>query len=713
MTRRSRIRLLIVLVVLGIPLALCVGLLWFVGAGGLERRLEREWRTRFPGTLDVGRVEIAGSDRVVIHDLVVVGDDGGEAIVRIGRVDIAGGVMPLRIAKVAASGVHLRFDRDGLVFLRDLVARLPAGDGRAAPPFRLELDGEAVVAGRLRLETLALRADIAGREVRGGIETALAGPDTPAGGGRPLRLEVRPEPGALAARVVAARIDLGELLRTLHALGVMAPPDDLVPWLPGDVDATGAEVRFDFASRVLTGRAAPTWAGGRGEADLRIDTEGLHLTALRATDAALGSGEGRLDVDFATRALTVGLARWAPGSRLPVPAAVPLPALLELMPAARLQLSPDGPRIVFTALTALEGAPTDAPRVELRWRRRAPLAVEAGHLPFTLARAFLPAKVAPTAGTVDRLAIAVEGGQLQRLTAHALGLGLAVDAWRVAGVDAEVDITAVDPHDPAAGFTTRVDLPTAGIIHRGRLSDGQLTVTIARLGELARLVRGPTPLPRLGGLLKLECDVRRDEAGAWSGRIRHLGLGAADAEGILRDGALAARDGRFTWRGRTVEARLDGQLQAGEVRLPNGRWLDLAARTPRVAATVRFAPGEIRVSELLARAADRFGQPAAQGFTAGLSAELDHDLSGRISGVVDRADLGWFRRNDLVLPLPADAVATGEGAITFAATVADGALVAVDGHVLPLDVDLTLLDGKLDISGIQGALRFRITPPPK
>jgi len=702
MTRRTRIRLLAVLILLGLPLLVCAGLVWFIGSGGLERRIEGEYAARFPGRLDVGTIALDGTGHAIVESIALYGPDGGDAIVTVAHADIRGRLMPPRIDAIELHGVKVRFDRDGVAFVREALARpQPAGSGSASP-VQVRIDGAIVVADRLRLNDVALDVRLAGWAVTGRLTGTL--------GDAPVAVEISPESGAVGARppltitVEQARIDLADLFAALVGLGLMPEQDELLPWLPARADLAGTRLRFAPEAKVLTGESRPTWPGGHGEATIAMDQHGLRLPRALADDAQLGSAEGSLAVAFDTRVLTVEVARWAPGPKLPIPAQVPVADVLRLLPAARVSVAPDGPRIAITCLPSLGAQPPEAPRAEIRWRRSAPLVIEAAQLPLALTRRFLPEVVLPTAGTLTSLLIEWEGS-LQRLGASIADGELAIDQWTLRDLDIELDVVALDPHDPAAGYATHADLPMASVLHRGPAASGVLTITVARLDDLVAHISAPAPLPKLRGLFKVTSEVGRTEGG-WKGRIQHLGVAGLASDAALRDIAAAAK-GQFTWADRRLEAQLSGQLVAGELGLPNG-WMDLSERSPIFTTTFSFQPGKVELHEALARAADRFGQPAKDGFTAELRGRTDPDLTGTITGVIDRADIGWFKRNTLLVPLPSAAEVTGEGAVTFTMRSAGGAIAEVSGYVLPLNIDLSLLDGALDISGITGALRFSL-----
>ena len=700
MTRRTRIRLLAVLILLGLPLLVCAGLVWFVGSGGLERRIASEYAARLPGRLAVKRVELDGTRHAIVHGISLYGPDGGDAIVTVDHADIRGQLFPPRIEAIELHGVKVRFDRDGVAFLREALARPqpPASGQRSA--VRVHLDGSVHIAQRLHLEGLVIDAAIAGGAVDGRVRGTL--------GGAPLELTITPEDGAVGAHpplgivLTQARIGLADLFAALTGLGLMPEQDQLLPWLPAEADLAGTSLRAVPQARVLTGTSRPTWAGGHAEATITMDAAGLRLPRMVVRDDRLGSAEGTLAVAFDTRVLTVAVERWTPGPKLPIPAQIPVADLLRLLPAARATVVPQGPRITITCLPGLDAQPVTAPRAEIRWSR-GPLVVEAAHLPLPLARRFVPEAVLPTGGTITRLLVEWEGS-LQRLGASIAKAEVAIDKWTLHDLDIELDAVALDPHDPAAGFAIHADLPMASVVHRG----DQLTITIARLDDLVAHVTAPAPLPRLRGLIKVTSEVIRSDEG-WKGRIQHLGVAGLASDLSLRDLAAAAK-GQFIWADRRLEVQLTGQLVSGELGLPNG-WLDLSARTPIFTTTFSIQPGRVELHEALARAADRFGQPAKDGFTAELRGRADPDLTGSLTGVIDHADIGWLKRNSILVPLPSSAEVVGEGAVTFTLRSTDGVVAGVDGYVLPLNVDLTLLDGKLDISGITGALHFSLVRP--
>mgnify|MGYP001574141451 CR=1 FL=1 len=134
--------------------------------------------------------------------------------------------------------------------------------------------------------------------------------------------------------------------------------------------------------------------------------------------------------------------------------------------------------------------------------------------------------------------------------------------------------------------------------------------------------------------------------------------------------------------------------------------MDFCTRQPLFTTTFSVDAKGLILRELLARSADRFGQPATDGFTAGLSGRLDADFSGRIDSVVDRLDLGWFTRTITAVPLPPETTAIGESALTAALRIERGSVAEITGWILPLGVDVSLLNGAVEVSGVSCSVQF-------
>jgi hypothetical protein len=157
---------------------------------------------------------------------------------------------------------------------------------------------------------------------------------------------------------------------------------------------------------------------------------------------------------------------------------------------------------------------------------------------------------------------------------------------------------------------------------------------------------------------------------------------------------------------------LGGQLTAGDLLLPGG-WLPLAAKQPLFTLGLDLVPaegpqpGRMDLRQLLVRAATADGKPQEGGYSAEFRGRLDLDGTGTAEGLVDHADLDWLNRH----ASKGGALATGQGAITCTAQLDAGGVRQVEGHFLPLDVDLTI-GHRFKASGITGAVAFTLTRPP-
>jgi hypothetical protein len=153
-------------------------------------------------------------------------------------------------------------------------------------------------------------------------------------------------------------------------------------------------------------------------------------------------------------------------------------------------------------------------------------------------------------------------------------------------------------------------------------------------------------------------------------------------------------------------------LRRGTLILP-GIPVDLAERRPIFTVQARIStvgeqPGSVTVDELLVRAANAAGAPDPEGFSLQVAGTLNPLGDGRFTILVDQADLAWLQRS---LPQLAGVV-TGRAALVGTATLVTGSISRIVGELLPLSVDLNL-GGRLRASGITGAIRFTLTPPPQ
>lgn len=694
MRRRSRIKLIVVLAVVGVPLLIGLGLVLFVALGGVERRIEGEFAARLPGTLRLGRVEVAATDHVLIHDVRLYGADGGEALARVDRVGIRGGLLHGTIAAIDLDGLHLRVDRDFLAWLRQAAA-LPSDDAGAG--FSVRARGEIAIAQRLVFEELDADLRFAGRGIDGHLRARLKD--------RPVALDLagtaiagRPE-RRTAIACASLDVDVADAFAALQGLGVLDTPAQLLAWLPASTSLAGTRVEVDPLALTVTGALSATWPEGSLTSAVALDGEGLAFTPLQAQDSGLGRADGSLTIAFATRDLALTLGTWAPGPRLGLPGQLPLADLLALLPQAGLRIRGGTAQSVQARF---HNAASTA-WIEGSWEPGRPVRIDGGGLPLALAEGFLPADWSVENGAIQGLTASWDG-RLERAVLDVSDLALRIGTWALADLDGSI---VVEPLD--AGYRTRLDVATASIVHRGTLSAGEIEVTVVDLAGLADHVQGPRPLLACTGFLKLIATVGIEVGASGGGRIIHFGCAGLGVEGLLREVAISGT-GTYAWSPDGLESHIDGQCFAAELGMP-GRWIDLAQRQPRFTVTVTSEADGIRVEDLLARAAHADGRAQEDGFTAGINGTLDRSFSGTFAGVIDRIDLGYLSERLGIVPLPGGTTLTGESAVTWDLGIDRGTVQGLEGVALPLGVDLAFIGGKVAIDGIDGAIRFILKPP--
>ncbi len=165
MTRRTRVRLLIVLVLLGLPAMAALLALWYVGSGRLEQRLAHEYAERLPGELTVGKVEVDGVGRAYLDD-VRVGPDGA-AKVTAKRVTVDGSLIGGRISALRIDGFHATIDRDAVAWIGELAQSFGASTGGGGEAdLEFTLSGAVDIADAMPLDDLFIRGEVRGERVR-------------------------------------------------------------------------------------------------------------------------------------------------------------------------------------------------------------------------------------------------------------------------------------------------------------------------------------------------------------------------------------------------------------------------------------------------------------------------------------------------------------------------------------------------------------------
>ncbi len=696
MRRRLRITVIALVAGLGIPLLIAVGVVAFVASGGLERRIEGEFAARFPGQLRIGRLELAGLGKAIAHDLRLYSADGGEPMATVHEAVISGDLLAGNVEAISLTGLRLRVDSDGIGWLR-AVAAAPA-TRHVTTALRISAQGELALAQRLLLRELNCTLTIATAGMSGEIRGIL--------GDQPALITLAAQTVADPGTVVtcgALSVPVADALGALAGLGMLDPQPYLLSWLPAQADLAGTTLQIPSANKDMTGSLHATWPTGGMTAPLRADGSGIHLDPLEVHDEGLGTASGLLAIAYEDRHVRLTLHAWHPGPRLGIPAAVPVDALIEVLPIAGLDvIGGDQPRVEARFHNAANTA-----WITGVWRPNAPIQVDGGGLPLRLAQRYLPTAWTIHAGAISGLSMTWDGF-LRRGLLEVANLECGIGAWRMHDLAGTITVDPIHADSPDAGWEVRLDLPFGAMVHRGLLPGGELELTIADMAGLAERLTGPVPIPPCAGFLKLVATLSTTENGDWHGRLKNLGVAGFTIGGLVRDVALAAT-GTYAWTDAGVEAKIDGQLHTAEVGLP-GRWLDLAGNRPRFTATVLNDAAGLHLHDVLARAATPAGEPLADGFTAGLQGTIAPGITGTITGVIDRIDLHWLSDGLALVPLPPASHLEGETAMTWTANLADGQVRSVEGVALPLGVKLDFLDGAIAIDGITGAARFSIQP---
>lgn len=696
MRRRLRVTVIALVVGLGIPLLIAVGVVAFVATGGLERRIEGEFAARFPGQLRIGHLELAGLGKAIAQDLRLYSAAGGDPVATVREAIISGDLLAGAVDAISLEGVRLRVDSDGIAWLRAVAAAPPSG--QTTTSLRISAQGELALAQRLLLRDLTCTLTIAPPGITGEIRGILG--DQPAV--ITLAAQTVADPGTVVT-CGALSVPVADALGALAGLGVLDPQPYLLPWLPAQADLAGTTLHIGTGSGDMTGSLHAAWPMGSIQAPLRADAAGIRLDPVQVHDEGLGTATGTMAIAYADRHLRLTLSAWHPGPRLGIPVAVPVDELIELLPNAGLDvIGGDQPRVEARFHNAANTA-----WITGVWRPNAPIQVDGGGLPLRLAQRYLPAAWTIHAGAISGLSLSWDGF-LRRGMLEVANLECGIGAWRMHDLAGTVTVDPIRADTPDDGWEVRLDLPFGAMVHRGLLPGGELELTIADMAGLAERLTGPVPIPRCAGFLKLVATLEATDAGTWQGRLKNLGVAGFTIEGLVRDVALAAT-GTYAWTDSAVDAKIDGQLHTAEVGLP-GRWLDLAGNRPRFTATVLNDASGLHLHDVLARAATPAGEPLADGFTAGLQGTIAPGITGTVTGVIDRIDLHWLSDGLALVPLPPASHLDGETAMTWTATLADGQVRSVDGVALPLGVQLGFLDGAIAIDGITGAARFSIKP---
>lgn len=703
--------------------ALAAGVVWWAFRSNYVGDVVSDYWTNtrhMPGHVRVGRITPEGLERVVVDDVAIAREPGGEPVFTARRIIVSGKLWRGEADRVRIEGAHLVLSADNVRFLHAVVQaenRHPA----SGPPMRRHLDisGEAWMDGK-PLGT-AVHADLIqfGPSVSGTGRLELEG--------RPVVLAIKAEGAGetlhhrFSLLPGTAPVSAHSVCRRLAKLELLPPiPDLAMPWIPDLVDPIGSEVLADRHWDLFTGDGRIAWPAGRISAGLTIDRRHLRLDRLvLAAEQTVGTLEGTLAVDFADNAVEVNANRWHPGPTVPLPAIIPVDAILAAMPQAVFKARRQQEWTLGLQLAGSAGA-----QAGLAWTPGTPLAIDGSKIPVSLLQPFLPGGLDLTAGRATRLRVQV-GDRLLELHAEVEQARALWNGWALGTVEA-----VVDARPAGDGFDLTVDLlnlqaesrrSLGRVGWRGTATSGEMTLRADDLQALLSRIKGPITLPDLRGGIDGAALVEPTTDGV-RGRIRRLqvtggvvarvegentpGTGSSTVHEVIR--ALdAMAEGPFTFHKGVWESRLEGRISRGELNLAD-HWINLAQRRPVFTCLLRASSGTAEIQRLLLRATDARGLPLADGFSAGLDATVTTGpLAAVATGVVDHADLAWLAS---LLPQTKQRL-RGEGAVTFTARLETGGL-RVEGWFLPMGMTLDL-GAAFRATGLTGAIQFLIARNPE
>lgn len=709
MTRRRRLLLLILALLIAIPVLAVVGVGSYLRSGGLEREIEQAWSDYgLPGRLRVGTARFTGLGEAVAEE-VSIAEDGQPALATVRRMQVRFDAFDRRLLALRIDGVRGGLDARRYRFLHAIIeAEHRHPPTRAPKPVRVEVVDAAVeLPGGLLLSEAAVQVDALGPRARVEATARL--------GGRPLRVQVATDRASPDAPVVTT-VTLVEtvaspaaLVAVAEGMGLIgAPPAELVAWLPPLADFSGSVVAIDPVSDTFRGPLTAAWEGGEAACDLAADPRRINLLRLRLRDARLGSAEGSLTAERSGASLMVDASPWQAGPGLPVPAGLPFADMARLLPTLQVRWPTTDRR------TALALVGPGRSRLELTLGGGAPPRLTATEIPLVMAQGLMPAPLVLGGGHVVE-ARAVLVPDRPEFSAEVRQARLLAEGWSFGPLDGLVAVVV----SPGGDVRVSADLPKAEtprgrppirLVFAGNARRGQVAVECDKVEGLLGRLRGPLNLPDLAGSLALEAGFAFAD-GAAQIEVKRLELGQAMLRLAGRDfvdEATARLSGTVRADGRQIAVDLGGQLQGGRLRIP-GQWLPLAAQTPlfSIEVTVRLAEGRftgLALQRAMVRAATTAGEPLPGGYSAQFDGSLDAQLAGRATGVVDHADLGWLA----AVLIPGQVQVAGEGAAAFQAELIGGEVKRIDGAFMPLGADLDIDRGALRVGGITGSLRFTI-----
>lgn len=704
MTRRKRILLLVLMVLVGVPVLAAVGVGIHLRSGGLEHQLEAGWTSYgLPGRLEIGSMRLIGVDEAIVEE-VVIREEGQLPLASARRLHVRFDLIDRRLQSLRIEGVRAVLDRRRYEFLLAIIkAEQQHPSMRAPKPVRVEIsDGELELPGGSRITAAEVRVDALGAKTT--VESAAVLD------GRPVRLAIATDrsgpdaPIVTTVEVQEGRAAPAAILKAVEGLGLIgALPEAAIPWLPGLVDLGGCKVEIDVVSNTIRGSAVAAWDGGRAGCVIDADARRLRLRSLAIQDDRLGMVEGGLVAARNGSEVALDCSNWMPGPGLPFPAALPLADIRRQLPELQVRWpTPD-----LKTSIALRGA--GKARLELIVGSGQPPRILAEELPLVLAQGLLPPPLLIGGGHVVS-ASGVLDGRRPEFSARLSQARLLAEGWAFGPLDGDVAVEV----RPEGGVLVSAQLPIGTIGFNGDHRSGKIVITCDRVEGLLARLDGPAQLPDLVGSLALEASFSVAERSITLS-IDRLDLVRAQlrlkAHELVR--ALTAKlRGKANLRPGAVDVEIGGHLLEGDLRIPDD-WLRLAARQPifSVALAARYGEGrldELVLSQAMVRAADAAGEPVPGGFSVQFEGRLaGDDLAGKVIGVADHADLAYLTS----LVVPGEFKVTGEGAVAFQADLVGGEVKRIHGTFLPLGADLDIERGKLRVGGVTGSVKFSIGGP--
>ena len=745
MTRKNRIRLVVVLVVLGVPLVLASLIAFFTVTGRLGGWIGIEYARRMPGHLTVGTVQFAAADQVHLADLAIA--EGFSApLAQIKSVDAQLDVFNGRLTTLTLHGVSVRLDAGSFDLLQRII---DASDKMkpSSPPqvWDLVADGDVEFASGLRLTRATAKGRITGSLFE--IEGSCCIGDAPDAKRIRVFITSRPmgavTPGApvnkrLSVQLLSADLPVPEGLDAVASIDLLpSTPAALKRWLPKWVNLDGSIVHRDLSIFHFSAPVQARWFDDQGRpgsliADLDADANRIKVAVSEFKDPAVGrvgdAGSTRvaatLDFDTHSKILTFESPRFIPGPGISIPAAVPVEALLKHTPRLKLSYAVSSEQTSIQ----LSSGEQSAAQLTAAWGPTTPLRIQADALPLTLAQGFMPDGVTIGGGQATHFELALDqssahewsGSTLRDMQLNVSQGRAAWRGWSLGPLDGTLVVTP-QSGGPSAGSRYVATLPMGAMSLTGNSAAGAVTVRIQAVDALLARLHGPVLLPTVSGMMELDMTYAYNAtAGTTVLTVPRAVLDHADVhydgqdslqskdlfQGVKTTLKGQIRGGPDGSGGTLIAVNVGGQLTSGQLLLLSNGWLNLASYTPIFTVDAEIRPGattSLFLRELLARAADPVGTPLPNGYSAQFSGSADENGNGVISGVIDHADLGWMGKQ---AALPPGAV-SGEGALTCSVQLVRFGFAKVSGSFLPLNADVQL-GTKFRATGITGSVEVKL-----